>query len=105
MFQSDFLNAVREVYQSVYETVEISGKPELRANATAKVRVCYRVTFSMLSERCTRVSETVDISGKPELRANATAKVIVCYRLTFSTLSERCTRVPMKLLTFQASQS
>ena len=37
VLQSDFLNAVREVYESVYETVDISGKPELRANATAKV--------------------------------------------------------------------
>jgi hypothetical protein len=38
VLQSDFLNAVREVYESVYETVEISGNPEVRANATAKVR-------------------------------------------------------------------
>ena len=48
VLQSDFLNAVREVYESVYETVDISGKPELRANATAKVSVCYRLTFSLL---------------------------------------------------------
>lgn len=39
VLQSDFLNAVREVYESVYETVDISGKPELRANATAKATV------------------------------------------------------------------
>ena len=37
VLQSDFLNAVREVYESVYETVDISGNPEVRANATAKV--------------------------------------------------------------------
>ena len=83
MLQSNFLNAVREVCQSVYETVEISVKPELRANATAKVSVCYRVTFSMpLREVYESVYETVDISGKPGLRANATAKVSVTERLS-----------------------
>ncbi|KAK3591873.1 hypothetical protein CHS0354_005077 [Potamilus streckersoni] len=39
ILQSDFLNAVREVYESVYETVDISGNPEVRANATAKATV------------------------------------------------------------------
>ncbi|KAL4225706.1 Protein lin-7 C [Mactra antiquata] len=39
VLQSDFLNAVREVYESVYETVDISGNPEVRANATAKATV------------------------------------------------------------------
>ena len=53
---------MREVYESVYETVDISGKPELRANATVKVRVCYRLTFSTLSERCTRVSMKLSTS-------------------------------------------
>ena len=46
VLQSDFLNAVREVYESVYETVDISGKPELRANATAKVIEQGYKTFS-----------------------------------------------------------
>ena len=39
VLQSDFCNAVREVYEHVYETVDISGPPEVRANATAKVRL------------------------------------------------------------------
>ena len=39
VLQSDFCNAIREVYEHVYETVDISGSPEIRANATAKV--CY----------------------------------------------------------------
>ncbi|KAH3887319.1 protein lin-7 homolog C-like [Dreissena polymorpha] len=39
VLQSDFLNAVREVYESVYDTVDISGNPEVRANATAKATV------------------------------------------------------------------
>lgn len=39
VLQSDFLNAVREVYESVYETVDITGNPEVRANATAKATV------------------------------------------------------------------
>ena len=38
VLQSDFFNAVREVYEHVYETVEMQGSPEVRANATAKVR-------------------------------------------------------------------
>ena len=37
VLQSDFFTAVREVYEHVYETVELTGRPEIRANATAKV--------------------------------------------------------------------
>ena len=37
VLQSEFCTAVREVYEHVYETVDISGSPEIRANATAKV--------------------------------------------------------------------
>lgn len=37
VLQSEFCNAVREVYEHVYETVDISSSPEVRANATAKV--------------------------------------------------------------------
>ena len=37
VLQSDFLHAVREVYENVYETVDISGSADVRANATAKV--------------------------------------------------------------------
>ena len=37
VLHSDFLKAVREVYEHVYETVDITGSPEVRANATAKV--------------------------------------------------------------------
>ncbi|XP_046552381.1 LOW QUALITY PROTEIN: protein lin-7 homolog C-like [Haliotis rubra] len=39
ILQSDFLTAVREVYENVYETVDMSGSPEIRANATAKATV------------------------------------------------------------------
>ncbi|XP_064635700.1 protein lin-7 homolog C-like isoform X2 [Lineus longissimus] len=39
VLQSDFCQAVREVYEHVYETVDISGSPEIRANATAKATV------------------------------------------------------------------
>ena len=38
VLQSEFCQAVREVYEHVYETVDISGSPEIRANATAKVK-------------------------------------------------------------------
>lgn len=37
--QSDFLHAVREVYENVYETVDVHACPEVRANATAKATV------------------------------------------------------------------
>lgn len=40
VLQSEFLHAVREVYEHVYETVDISGSQEVAANATAKVRHC-----------------------------------------------------------------
>eukprot|EP00057_Strongylocentrotus_purpuratus_P017425 XP_011671899.1 PREDICTED: protein lin-7 homolog C isoform X1 [Strongylocentrotus purpuratus] len=39
ILESDFFNAVREVYEHVHETVEIQGDPEVRANATAKATV------------------------------------------------------------------
>jgi len=39
VLQSDFFNSVREVYEHVYETVDIEGSPEVRANATAKATV------------------------------------------------------------------
>ena len=39
MLQSEFLNAVREVYEHVYETVDVQGNPEIRASATAKATV------------------------------------------------------------------
>uniref|UniRef100_A0A8C4NKA5 Lin-7 homolog A (C. elegans) n=1 Tax=Eptatretus burgeri TaxID=7764 RepID=A0A8C4NKA5_EPTBU len=39
VLQSEFCTAIREVYEHVYETVDISGSPEVRANATAKATV------------------------------------------------------------------
>nr|CAG4645852.1 EOG090X0ESN [Lynceus sp. MCZ IZ 141354] len=39
VLQSDFLKAVREVYEHVYETVDISGSPDVRASATAKATI------------------------------------------------------------------
>ncbi|CAF1537979.1 unnamed protein product, partial [Adineta ricciae] len=39
ILQSDFFHAVLEVYEKLYETVEITGSPEVRANATAKATV------------------------------------------------------------------
>ena len=40
IFQSDFFRAVMEVYEKIYDTVHVSGSPEVRANATAKATVC-----------------------------------------------------------------
>jgi len=39
VLQSDFCTAVREVYEHVYETVDVAGSTEVRANATAKATV------------------------------------------------------------------
>lgn len=39
VLQSDFFNAVREVYEHIYETIDGSNDPELRASATAKATV------------------------------------------------------------------
>lgn len=39
VLQSDFLNAIREVYEHVYETVDIQGSQDVRASATAKATV------------------------------------------------------------------
>lgn len=39
ILQSDFFNAVREVYERVYETVDINGSPDIKASATAKATV------------------------------------------------------------------
>jgi hypothetical protein len=42
ILQSDFFHAVLEVYEKIYETVQITGSPEVRANATAKATVSYK---------------------------------------------------------------
>ncbi len=39
VLQSDFFNSVREVYEHVYETVDIQGSLDVRASATAKATV------------------------------------------------------------------
>ncbi|KAH1003907.1 protein lin-7 homolog C [Dendroctonus ponderosae] len=39
VLQSDFLHAVREVYEHVYETVDVQGSQDVRASATAKATV------------------------------------------------------------------
>lgn len=39
IFESDFFNAVREVYERVYETVDINGNSDIRATATAKATI------------------------------------------------------------------
>ncbi|KAH8304847.1 hypothetical protein KR044_000023, partial [Drosophila immigrans] len=39
VLSSDFLNSVREVYEHVYETVDIQGSHDVRASATAKATV------------------------------------------------------------------
>jgi len=39
VLQSDFFSSVREVYERVYETVDIQGSPDIRASATAKAVV------------------------------------------------------------------
>lgn len=39
VLQSDFLKAVKEVYEHVYETVEMGGSPDVRASATAKATI------------------------------------------------------------------
>lgn len=39
ILQSDFFHAVLEVYEKLYDTVQITGSPEVRANATAKATV------------------------------------------------------------------
>lgn len=46
ILESDFFNAVREVYEHVYETVDISGDAEVRASATAKVSSSYTQGYS-----------------------------------------------------------
>ena len=32
VLQSEFLNAVREVYEHVYETVDVEGSPDIRCS-------------------------------------------------------------------------
>ncbi|XP_034255811.1 protein lin-7 homolog C [Thrips palmi] len=39
VLQSDFFNAVREVYEQVYETVDVQGSQDMRASATAKATI------------------------------------------------------------------
>ncbi|XP_059809994.1 protein lin-7 homolog B isoform X3 [Hypanus sabinus] len=39
VLQSKFCSAIREVYEQLYETLDISGSPEIKAHATAKATV------------------------------------------------------------------
>lgn len=39
VLNSDFMTSVREVYEHVYETVDIQGSHDVRASATAKATV------------------------------------------------------------------
>ncbi|VDP21650.1 unnamed protein product [Heligmosomoides polygyrus] len=39
ILQSEFFGAVREVYETVHEIVDVDGPPEVRASATAKATV------------------------------------------------------------------
>jgi len=39
VLQSDLFSSVREVYEKVYERVDISGSPDIKANAAAKATV------------------------------------------------------------------
>jgi len=39
VFRSDLFKAVRQVYETVYDTVEITGSPDIKARATAKATV------------------------------------------------------------------
>jgi C-terminal processing protease CtpA/Prc len=39
IIQSDFFNAVREVYEHIYQTIDTTVNPELKASATAKATV------------------------------------------------------------------
>ncbi|KAF1593369.1 UNVERIFIED_CONTAM: hypothetical protein FQV15_0013851, partial [Eudyptes pachyrhynchus] len=39
VLQSKFCSAIREVYEQLYDTLDIAGSPEIRAHATAKRRV------------------------------------------------------------------
>ncbi|CAF0846228.1 unnamed protein product [Brachionus calyciflorus] len=39
VLQSDFFNAIREVYEHIYQTIDNNGSPELKASATAKATV------------------------------------------------------------------
>ncbi|KAG8545656.1 hypothetical protein GDO81_020543 [Engystomops pustulosus] len=39
VLQSKFCSAIREVYEQLYDTLDISGNAEIRANATAKATV------------------------------------------------------------------
>ena len=45
------------MYEKVYETVEMSGSPDLRANATAKATVAVFASASSCSESETRIVE------------------------------------------------
>ena len=49
VLQSEFLKSVREVYEHVYETVDITGSPEVAANATAKVGPLIKTSVSYIS--------------------------------------------------------
>jgi hypothetical protein len=62
VLQSEFLNAVREVYEHVYETVDVQGNPEIRASATAKVRQNVKWDGNWLLSRPWKILKINDLS-------------------------------------------
>ncbi len=51
VLESEFCTSIREVYEHVYDTVDIGGSAEVRASATAKVQfqTCFCLLFPYLS--------------------------------------------------------
>uniref|UniRef100_A0A3B3QES5 L27 domain-containing protein n=1 Tax=Paramormyrops kingsleyae TaxID=1676925 RepID=A0A3B3QES5_9TELE len=80
VLQSEFCNAVREVYEHVYETVDINSTPEVRANATAKVSrrvltLIAKVFFSFLFVLASLINDQ-RVSGHRANRAHHTGCIL-----------------------------
>ncbi|XP_062462397.1 protein lin-7 homolog B-like [Pezoporus occidentalis] len=51
VLQSKFCCAIREVYEQLYDTLDIAGSPEIRAHATAKVPPKHTQSTPKLTKR------------------------------------------------------
>ncbi len=82
VLQSDFLRAIREVYEHVYETVEMGGSPDVRASATAKATIAaFAASEGHAHPRVVELPKTDEGLGFNVMGGN------ILYSICFSTFS------------------
>lgn len=79
VLQSEFCGTIREVYEHVYETVDIGGSPEVRASATAKVNIGIRTCSALIRTHCNRLyRKSKCLHSKTARKLNSFQETVQC---------------------------